>query len=447
MSETQNKPLLFPESKCGVFLLIPLKHSHSAKAIASLSIPGKKCPVESEDINESIIQTINTPYTPHSVTRYEFSETTLLRIATGISPDQGIPQLYATAPGQEGTPEDCRFTLFRSELYLFASGIAFFTLRFTYPNPIVLRRICNLGYTKSDAVYRYCFGNACQDFDLDERFRSFFESHGLTPFSKPGSPLYVESHIFNVGVVRNRFSDLDTIRIGAKNLHLMEGLNNLVDDNSEEDVYYTYSVKTQELGTHRFGYCVTSQTLSYLVANPELNLTEEMDDQRKNILPMVLLALYQKYTCLYFRERLSLLPENSRKDLQKLKFDMMEFQAYGTFPPAEISRWHNNKQTYKYILDTNGIPEAVKNLSLSLNILAEREKEFEEQEEKDRDRKSNLVLYLISLFGIISIPESVLSLVTYFVEKQWFQAILCSSLLLILLVLIVSILIFWKKKN
>ena len=99
------------------------------------------------------------------------------------------------------------------------------------------------------------------------------------------------------------------------------------------------------------------------------------------------------------------------------------------------------------ILDTNGIPEAVKNLSLSLNILAEREKEFEEQEEKDRDRKSNLVLYLISLFGIISIPESVLSLVTYFVEKQWFQAILCSSLLLILLVLIVSILIFWKKKN
>ncbi|MBR4866985.1 MAG: hypothetical protein IKU11_09860 [Clostridia bacterium] len=447
MSETQDKPLLFPESKCGIFLLIPLKHSHSAKAIASLSIPGENRPVESDDVNESIIQTINTPNTPHSVTRYELSEATLLEIATGITPDQGLPQLYAMAPGQEGTPEDCRFTLFRSELYLFATGIAFLALGFTYPNPIVLRRICNLGYTQSDTVYRYCFGNCCKDFDLNEGFRSFFESHGLTPFSKPGSPLYVESHVFNVGVVRNRFSDLETIRIGAKNLHLMEGLNNLVDDNSEEDVYYTYSVKTQELGTHRFGYCVTSQTLSYLVANSELNLAEEMDDQRKNILPMVLLALYQKYTCLHFRERLSLLPENSRKELQKLKFDMMEFQAYGTFPPAEMSRWHNDKQTYKYILDTNSISEAVKNLSLSLNILAEREKEFEEQEEKKRDKKSNLVLYLISLFGIISIPESILSLVMYFVEGQWFQAILCSSLLLALLILILSILLFVKKKK
>lgn len=257
----------------------------------------------------------------------------------------------------------------------------------------------------------------------------------------------MESHVFNIGVVRDRFRDLSSIRIGAKNLHLLEDLNNPAEDESEEDVFYTYSVKNQEADSYRFGYCVTSQTISYLVANPRLDLAFEMHDQRKNILPMVLLALYQKYTCIYFREQLSLLPENSREALLKLKFDMMEFQAYGSFPPSDMSRWHNDKQTYKHILDTNGISEAVNNLSLTLKILAEREKEFEEQEEKARDRKSNLVLYLISLFGIISIPESILSLVMFYVEKQWLQAILSSSLLLILLIVILSILIYRKRKK
>lgn len=448
MSKTQATVFSFPESKRGSFLLIPLKHRHSAKEINEIGFPGEKCLVESEDISESVKQTINVPDTLHSVTRYKLSEKEMVEIATGFSIEEKapLPLLYALEPGQEGTPEDCCFRLCDSELYVFGIGVAFLVLGFTYPNATILRRICNLGFTTSDTVYRYRSDNQICDFDLNQRFRCFCESLGLIPFSKEGTPLFVESHVFNIGVVRNRFKTLDEIRAGSKTLHLQEDLDRHVTDDSEEDVFYTYSVKAQELDSHRFGYCITSQTVSYFVANSKLDIDYEMRDQLKDAVPMVLLALYQKYTCLHFRELLSILPPNSRDALQKLKLAMMEFQAYGTFPAAGMSRWHNTKQIYKYILDTNGIPEAVATQSLSLKILDEREKEFEEKEEKERDRRSNLVLFLLSLFGVLSIPETVVSLLKNILHGSWKEVTVIISLLFLLSITIL-ILLFRKKKK
>ncbi|MBR5868212.1 MAG: hypothetical protein IKZ21_02095 [Clostridia bacterium] len=444
MSEKQS---FFTEFQYGSYLLVPLKYDGSLLDPAAFSTIGVRCEIESDDISESVKQTINTQGTSHSVLRYRIANRTLMESVTGPLPLPELPPLYALSSADAEPTPQCRFSLADSELYLFGSNVAFLCIGLTYPNMTVLRRICNLGYTKSETTYCFSSADGLHIFDLNESIRGLFAGFGLEPFSKPGTPLFVDSHIFNIGVVRERFESLDNLRKAAFNLHLLEELTRVAEDESEEDIHFTYSVKNQELGSHRFGYCITSQTISYMVANDALDIHAEMEDQRINTLPLILLALYQKYTCLRFRELLSSLPGNDPHALLNLKLDMMEFQAYGAFPPSDMSRWHNIKQTYKYVLIANEIPEAVADLSLSLKILAEREKKFEERAEKLRDRKSNLVLYLISLFGIISIPESVLSLVMYFVEGQWLRGILSCSLLLILLTLILFILIFWKKKH
>ncbi len=78
--------------------------------------------------------------------------------------------------------------------------------------------------------------------------------------------------------------------------------NALAEDDSEEDVDYVYAVKTQEWGTYRWGCCVSSQTISYIMANETLDIDAEMAAQAQDGLPLLLMALYEKYTCLRFAQ-------------------------------------------------------------------------------------------------------------------------------------------------
>ena len=204
-------------------------------------------------------------------------------------------------------------------------------------------------------------------------------------------------------MVPERFRELATMRQATFNMHLMVDLPEAVEDNSEQDVNYVYAVKDQAAGSYRWGSCITSQTISYIVAREDLDILDEMHEQAENGLPVVLLALYQKYTCLRYQ---ALLSEHERlrgRELKELKRRLLEFQAYGTIAPANISRWHNIKQTYKYLMEENDVPDAVDKMSFSLNILADRQKEAEQA-------RADAVLGLISVFGVVSIPSSVISI-------------------------------------
>ena len=64
-------------------------------------------------------------------------------------------------------------------------------------------------------------------------------------------------------------------------------------------------------------------------------------------LPLALLALYQKFTCLSFAERVTEQHNDNGKKLLALQRDMLEFKAYGTVPIASISRWGNVQEIYR----------------------------------------------------------------------------------------------------
>ena len=177
-------------------------------------------------------------------------------------------------------------------------------------------------------------------------------------------------------------------------------------NNKKEDINYVYAVKAQTLGSYRWGCCVTSQTMSYIVADAEMDFASEMKEQLESSVTVIILALYQKYTCLRFKELISIVDRNKIGRLLKLKRQMLEFKAYGTITPANLSRWHNVKQIYKHILETNEIPQAVENISTTVEILTEHQKELD-------NNRSGRIMGLITLFGVVSIPASVLSIIDY----------------------------------
>lgn len=93
--------------------------------------------------------------------------------------------------------------------------------------------------------------------------------------------------------------------------------------------------------------------------------------------------------------------------------------------PANLSRWHNVKQIFANLLAVNDVEAAVADVSAKLDILAAHQQELERA-------RSETVINLITLFGIVSILASVLSIVQILSDGNmliWASTILTTGLL------------------
>ena len=159
-----------------------------------------------------------------------------------------------------------------------------------------------------------------------------------------------------------------------------------------------------------------------------MNFTAQRDAQAADGLPVVLLSLYEKYTCLRFTELITRMKKEQIKELKNL---MLNFQAFGTVTPANLSRWHNVKQIYANLLDVNDIPAASQDISVKLSILTAHQEAIERA-------RSETVINLINLFGIVSILASVLSIVQILADGDlliWASTIFTAIMLALVTVL------------
>ena len=111
--------------------------------------------------------------------------------------------------------------------------------------------------------------------------------------------------------------------------------------------------------------------------------------------------------------------------IKELKELMLNFQAFGTVTTANLSRWHNVKQIYANLLEVNDIPAAIEDISTKLNILTAHQEAVEHA-------RSETIINLITIFGIVSILASVLSIVQILADGDlliWVSTILTTIML------------------
>ena len=407
-NEYQQLKEYLKKAKLGSFLLVPLKYSDDCFSAEWLNKNTRRIPFTTSDINESVKQTINAENTANVVNHYKLDINILSkRIYGKLSDDISTLSFWVSDNDTKDKTADNLVEISDLDIYIFHTQVAFLSVGIKYNNMNVLNTICNLGYAKRISSYYFEAEdkNICS-FDLEKELKDICHMAGLQIFLESDCSRFLDSYIFTLAMIEKRFKNLETIRQATFNLHLMQNLENPVEDESEEDINYVYAVKTQSLGSYRWGCCVTSQTMSYIVADSEMNFEAEMAEQLESNITVILLALYQKYTCLRFRELLAITDKKKINRLRILKRQMLEFKAYGTITPANLSRWHNVKQIYKHIIETNEINQAVDNIGTTLDILAEHQKELEND-------KSSKIMGLITLFGVVSIPASVLSIIDY----------------------------------
>lgn len=96
------------------------------------------------------------------------------------------------------------------------------------------------------------------------------------------------------------------------------------------------------------------------------------------------------------------------------------------------------KQIYAYLLEVNDINTAIQDISTKVNILAEH------QQENERAR-SETVINIITVFGIVSILASVLSIVQILSGGD--LLIWASTILTTLVMALVTIVAFWGQRK
>ena len=166
------------------------------------------------------------------------------------------------------------------------------------------------------------------------------------------------------------------------------------------------------------------------MGDENMDFAAQRDAQADDGLPVVLLALYEKYTCLRFTELITRMKKNQIRELKDL---MLTFQAFGTVTPANLSRWHNVKQIYANLLEVNDVPAAIQDITSKLNILTAHQEAVEHA-------RSETIINLITLFGIVSILASVLSIVQILADGDlliWVSTILTTVMLALITALAV----------
>ena len=401
----------------GCFLIIPLKYERDSFKQIQLEKIGRSEPVTTMDLNENIKAMLSPGDETAAGTGYIISRDALTAQMISGEDRDAVKDFRVVDKSGEFT-----FELSDSWLYVFRTRVAFLCLNLSFNKIETLQAICNPGwaYNPAEFFWNDPMGES-HPFSVEKWLSDFLSPLGIQKFFDGESSYLLDAYTYIFTVVPQWFENLEQMRKPVFNLHKMMPLDIESEDEAEEDIRYVYAARNQEKDAYRWGCCVTSQTISYIVADEAMDFEAERSAQASDGLPVVLLALYEKYTCLRFAE----LTRMNKGKIKELKDLMLNFQAFGTVTPANLSRWHNVKQIYANLLEVNDIPAAIEDISTKLNILTAHQEAVEHA-------RSETIINLITIFGIVSILASVLSIVQILADGDlliWVSTILTTIML------------------
>lgn len=401
----------------GCFLIIPLKYERDSFKQIQLEKIGRSVPVTTMDLNENIKAMLSPGDETAAGTGYIISRDALTAQMISGEDRDAVKDFRVVDKSGEFT-----FELSDSWLYVFRTRVAFLCLNLSFNKIETLQAICNPGwaYNPAEFFWNDPMGES-HPFSVEKWLSDFMSPLGIQKFFDGESSYLLDAYTYIFTVVPQWFENLEQMRKPVFNLHKMMPLDIESEDEAEEDIRYVYAARNQEKDAYRWGCCVTSQTISYIVADEAMDFEAERRTQASDGLPVVLLALYEKYTCLRFAE----LTRMNKGKIKELKELMLNFQAFGTVTPANLSRWHNVKQIYANLLEVNDIPAAIEDISTKLNILTAHQEAVEHA-------RSETIINLITIFGIVSILASVLSIVQILADGDlliWVSTILTTIML------------------
>lgn len=305
-------------------------------------------------------------------------------------------------------------TLFDFQLFLFDNGIGFVTLLTLCKNKEIgkIYNLVNNGYAGTDDKESHSY------IQLYDWLTQHLSKNNLEIYLERENVdlLLNESYVFNFALTTKRFQNLETLKILTNNVHKQILLEKDFEDRSETDINYTSGARDVNKETYRWGCCISSLDISFVYACSIPNEKEKLMALVKEVtqcdLFLTLLTMIQKYTCMKLNDDIHESLYNSfttkkqmnKLNIQDLKQQALELRAFGTLAPSQISRWHNVCETYRYLLEAQGVDEALQEIEQKIDLI-------NSDQEQRISQKQNMISIVIALFGLISIVASILTIV------------------------------------
>lgn len=367
----------------GMFLILPLRYEETA-GFSGISAAGEALPFASGDFIELM----------NRKCRADGDFVRRFRLDVSVEPIR----MKADIPVTD------------LQLFVFYNGVAFLTAYLSYRNQDVdsVYEFVYPGYLSEPEKVKekqYAFMRELEQKILKQsrpQFRWFMAEDG------DSSIVLKEAYRIHAAYAPKRFENTEILNRITYNEHRMIELSRDFEDKSELDVAYVTGAKDVNSEDYGWGCCVTSQEISLVYAQGKVPLAARAEDD----LLLTLLAIWQKYSCLVLNEEIHqrhiLKRGKSRfpKSIRELKWEALEFMAYGTLEPSQISRWNNVCEMYRLLIQMNGVAESIGEIKEKISLLDE------EQERLDARRESSIGM-IIAVFGLISIVGAVLQTVDY----------------------------------
>ena len=317
------------------------------------------------------------------------------------------------------------------QLFAFSNSVCFLAVYFSYKNSDIksIYNFFNPGYFSEEKeileMQKKFIANIYEEVFGDEnKFKWYVRQDAIY--------IIKEAYRLNVAKVDKRFRETSIVNQLTYNQHRMIDITRRFSDESELDIAYTSGARDVEDCLYGWGCCITSQEISYTYKTG-MDLLERVQED----LLLTILVMYQRYTCFILNEEIhQRYKENVHtKTMVELKTEALEFIAYGTLAPSQVSRWNNVCETYRHLIEMNGIDEAIEEIQQKITLLNE------EQERIDAKRES-LIGSIIAVFGLVSIIAALLQTVDYVVNGEpimvtWFVISLIAIILFSLVLLII----------
>lgn len=333
-----------------------------------------------------------------------------------------------------------------AQLFVFQNHIAFLTVYLSYTNKNV------------NDVYYFVYPGYVNDEkeikNTQEAFLKVIEEKILKAL-KPKMRFFItneeakeyvikEAYRLNVAYMPKRFKKIEDVNKITYNEHRIIELSREFEDLSEQDVAYVTGAKDVISEDYGWGCSITSQEISYAYTKGKSTLIERAVED----LLLTILVMHQKYTCIMLNEEIHqryLLNNDSvmlRKNIREIRKEALEFIAYGTLAPSQISRWNNVCDTYRFLMEKNGVNEALEEIKEKIILLND------EQERMESKRESTIGM-IIAVFGLISIVGASLQIVDYLLngDRIVWISFFASSACAILFVIILIFVFFVKNRR
>ncbi len=342
------------------------------------------------------------------------------------SGDRPENEVFTVRSDNMGSGE-AEFSFCMSYLFFFKPDIVLLCLGVRWSDPLTVDILCDFGFLRGRAEVVF----PAERILLSGRIEGWAKDMGLKTFytesTRSGSLFFSDACIYQTAFCARRFSDIAVLKKYTKNLHMGIPLDDPGDDASEEDVAYSVGVKNFDMdedgrktvpgtdrGTYRWGCCVTCQTLNcvYGGVDPAKITDREIEEtaMEGEGLPLLAIAMQQKYRCFELVEKVDGFTRLSGEEMDRLKSDMRDFIAYGTVSPSMYSRWYNLKSIYAHLIAFMGIREGIDDVTRKLNMLIS---DSEKQAMKKNERANSV----ITGFGLVAIPVSLIEFVDYVTGK------------------------------